>query len=223
MKSSTLLLVVICVTTVFLLAIFYNTAMQGIHTDGHAAGVTDIERMIRVIRIQNETIHTLTKNMGITAGIGSEANALTHIIEEKELQISLLREELQKVRSEQKSNDLHRQQLQTSHSHDKETLSSLDAHHQGRAGYALDVPPAALEAECDAYYGMQLVDKWRKAGQTWCTTDEGADVQSVLKCYPYTQHHKKTPDMFCDATNFVVDFSKVTYNPSLHACIGDMY
>ena len=66
-----------------------------------------------------------------------------------------------------------------------------------------------MEADCENRYGLTLIENWKKAGEVWCT--DGA--QSVLKCYPYHQKHKQLdgrgPDMFCEATNFVIDFSKV--------------
>ena len=38
-------------------------------------------------------------------------------------------------------------------------------------------------------------------------------MKTELKCYPYHQHHKRLdgggPDVFCIATNFIIDFSKV--------------
>ena len=62
--------------------------------------------------------------------------------------------------------------------------------------------------ECEAKYGYQLVEEWRKSEETWC---EGSD--SSIKCYPYHQRHKKLdgrgPDMFCVGINVMLDFSKI--------------
>jgi uncharacterized small protein (DUF1192 family) len=206
-SSATLLLVIICVTVIFLLATFYNTAMHGIASDSHAASAADIERMIRVIRIQNETIHALTSHMNPKSN-GPDVNSLLSIIQEKEMRIAALSDEIQRTKenSQDKSISLPSPSLGDSHSDSPRSVS-----------YALDVPPAKLEAECESYYGMQLVDKWRQSEQVWCEPSEGATLQSSLTCYPYKQHHKSSPDMFCEATNFVIDFSKViTFTSSTH-------
>lgn len=196
-SSSTLLLVVICVTVIFLLATFYNTAMHGIANDSHAASAADIERMIRIIRIQNETIHALTSHVNPKSS-GPDVNTLLSIIQEKEMRIAALSEELQ-TRKKEDSPTL----ILSSPNVDSRSFSPQATH------YALDVPPTKFEEECESYYGMQLVDKWRHSKQVWCEAPDGTALQSSLSCFPYTQHHKTSPDMFCEATNFVMDFSKV--------------
>ena len=66
-----------------------------------------------------------------------------------------------------------------------------------------------METDCENRYGVTLIEQWSKAEEIWCS--DGAN--SVLKCYPYHQKHKQLdgrgPDLFCEATNFVIDFSKV--------------
>ena len=66
-----------------------------------------------------------------------------------------------------------------------------------------------MENECENRYGLNLIDLWSRNEQIWCSDGKGSE----LKCYPYHQKHKKLdgrgPDMFCEATNFVMDFSKV--------------
>lgn len=76
------------------------------------------------------------------------------------------------------------------------------------------------EQDCEARYGLPLVDKWRQSRQTWCSNPS---TQSKLECYPYHQVHKKLNgqgmDMFCVAYDFLVDFSKVRVNTHrLDAC-----
>mmetsp|Transcript_19965 Transcript_19965/g.28603 ORF Transcript_19965/g.28603 Transcript_19965/m.28603 type:complete len:582 (+) Transcript_19965:16-1761(+) len=81
------------------------------------------------------------------------------------------------------------------------------------------------EKDCESRYGMQLVEEWRKSEQIWCKTDPNNQISSELRCFPYHQKHKQLdgrgPDMFCEATNFVIDFSKVhgdhsTSKPALY-------
>jgi len=77
-----------------------------------------------------------------------------------------------------------------------------------------DIRPNMLqtkfEQECENRYGLHLADLWKGERQIWCNDESGL---STLVCYPYHQQHKRLdgrgPDMFCEATNFLVDFSKV--------------
>jgi hypothetical protein len=68
---------------------------------------------------------------------------------------------------------------------------------------------------CETKYGMELASIWKKNEEIWCTDDDSKDEESKsqLKCYPYHQAHKKLdgrgPDLICEATNFMIDFSKV--------------
>jgi hypothetical protein len=70
------------------------------------------------------------------------------------------------------------------------------------------VPQLEAEIDCEQRYGLDLVEAWRKKKEVWC-----ASTTSSLTCYPYHQAHKKLdgrgPDLFCEATNFFIDFSKV--------------
>ena len=81
-----------------------------------------------------------------------------------------------------------------------------------------ETPKASLEKECENRYGMALINEWIQNRQEWCVSDESlsADMKSELVCFPYHQVHKKLDgrgaDLICEATNFFVDFSKVTFS-----------
>lgn len=70
-----------------------------------------------------------------------------------------------------------------------------------------------LETFCESKYGLRLIDNWRERGESWCESEGKSVLQPRLKCYPYHQEHKKLdgrgPDMFCEANDFFIDFSKV--------------
>lgn len=70
-----------------------------------------------------------------------------------------------------------------------------------------------LEKDCENRYGLELVNKWRNKKQTWCKS-----ATEELTCYPYHQVHKQKDgrglDLICEATNFIIDFSKISGNPS---------
>lgn len=69
-----------------------------------------------------------------------------------------------------------------------------------------------FEQNCEKRYGLSLIHEWRDSKKTYCSTTKG-ERESELICYPYIQEHKKresTKDIFCEAKNFFVDFSKIS-------------
>lgn len=78
---------------------------------------------------------------------------------------------------------------------------------------ALNVPDTKLAALCEDRFGVTLIEKWKLSEQIWCDSSNSSHLQSRLRCFPYQQEHKKLDgrgaDMFCVATNFFIDFSKV--------------
>ena len=99
--------------------------------------------------------------------------------------------------------------------HDLQQRSPLNTTTNTNTNYALEVLPTSLSDSCESRYGMKLIDNWRDKAEVWCDNDDTLPVEyrSKLVCYPYHQEHKKLdgrgPDMFCEATNFIIDFSKV--------------
>ena len=68
---------------------------------------------------------------------------------------------------------------------------------------------------------MTLVEQWKASRQDWCSLPDGGggdakdlkDAPSIT-CYPYAQKHKgRVKDVFCEARNIVLDFSKVQGEP----------
>jgi hypothetical protein len=89
------------------------------------------------------------------------------------------------------------------------TTSSANMNHP-----FLNIPKTKLEEECENRYGLSLIKEWKSKKETWCK-----DSTSSLTCYPYLQVHKNTStnkryDMFCEAKNFIIDFSKI-YKPDI--------
>eukprot|EP01038_Epipyxis_sp_PR26KG_P005446 gene5446-7539_t len=86
----------------------------------------------------------------------------------------------------------------------------------------------SMERDCEQRYGMQLITKWKKNEEIWCSNKDPKDL-SELTCYPLHQTHKKLDgrgsDLFCVATNFVIDFSKVhgEYSRGSKPSLGDQY
>jgi hypothetical protein len=69
-----------------------------------------------------------------------------------------------------------------------------------------------LEEDCEKRYGLELASKWKSSKEIWCE-----HPTSQLICYPYHQEHKRRDgrgaDLVCEATNFVIDFSKIDGEP----------
>lgn len=95
----------------------------------------------------------------------------------------------------------------TQHSIDLASSSSGDS--SGRFSGRTDLLPlTSLQADCERRFGIELIEQWKASKQVWCDAPT-----SQLVCYPYHQHHKKLDgrgtDVFCEATNFIIDFSKI--------------
>lgn len=75
------------------------------------------------------------------------------------------------------------------------------------------IQQSRIDEFCNLRYGLDLVKRWKSTEEIWCQSSDIDSIKSDLKCYPYHQEHKKLDgrgqDMFCVATNFVIDFAKV--------------
>ena len=80
---------------------------------------------------------------------------------------------------------------------------------------SLPLPLTTMEEACDNRYGHGLLRNWKKAEETWCEPRKGSAAKII--CYPYTQEHKRADgrgaDIFCEAKDLFIDFSKVTSRP----------
>jgi hypothetical protein len=70
---------------------------------------------------------------------------------------------------------------------------------------------SSFDSDCDQRYGYELISQWREAKESWCVPNEESEIKSSMTCYPYKQKHKSVPDIFCEAKNFIIDFSGVCY------------
>jgi len=91
----------------------------------------------------------------------------------------------------------------------------------------LHPPLSQMEDKCEKRYGLELIHEWRKSRQVFCSSEGGhlSAAKSELVCYPYKQAHKSyAEDIFCEATNFVVDFSKIKGSiPTSKPPLGSQY
>ena len=169
------------------LTLHYNNAASSqssilIQKDGMAL---EYARLLEVLKVQNATIHSLESMIDQSTSPRSPTDA--------------------------------KPQTATKASTDSSPL----AIHPQRSNRtpSLETHPHLLtneQTECEARYGLQLIESWANSKQTWCsgnTTIDGVESLSELTCYPYHQKHKQTDgrgkDLFCEATNIFIDFSKV--------------
>ena len=93
------------------------------------------------------------------------------------------------------------------------TSSESAPHTSPSKTLAFPAPMSSMEKECDMRYGNGLLQSWAAAREVWCEAGFSSPIPADIVCYPYHQHHKKLdgrpPDIFCEARNLFVDFSKV--------------
>jgi hypothetical protein len=174
----------------------------------------EVQSLLELIRVQNETIQTLETHLvqrmhqGAMPGMG---------ISKEDTQLVRISNEISRLSRE---NEMHRQKAASCNSSLQPVAAQQKCSALGARGPATREPLAGFEADCEARYGLELAETWRHNEQTWCVSRPGDAVQSELKCYPYHQKHKKLDgrgaDLFCEATNFVIDFSKVNTPTPLH-------
>jgi hypothetical protein len=201
----------------------------------------DVPSLLELIRVQNETIHTLEIHLKNT--MMSKSDRLAEDAKLIEIADHLAQLSRENEQNRIRAASCHNMSHELEHNFDKALQQArLDAaaavHCPEVTGTSeISVQPPSLAAvtngvvtygvanklwptsqredECEAKYGVELVNIWKKNEEMWCALPQGAAVvESELKCYPYHQAHKKldgrAPDLFCEATNFVIDFSKVS-------------
>jgi len=193
-----------------------------------------MKSLVELVNIQSETIRTLEAHLKqMVSKSGDKSAEDAKLIEISDTISKLTRESEQ---NRQKAAQCYNMSQEIEHNFDIQVqqlkLSSLTQAHcpeQPVAAVATTTAPVSpsaesrryveprtkLEEQCEQRYGMELVDTWRKNEQIWCASgDQDPKLKSELKCYPYHQAHKKLdrrgPDLVCEATNFVIDFDKVS-------------
>lgn len=197
MKATEMLLLVLFGCCI-LFMITTHMSQNGTGTNEYTSAIQNIRNLIRLIELQNQTISSLTRTTSDESS--SQISKLLQVIHEKDMQISTLQSTVTQHKEREQQYASQEVSHSSSHSPSSNTYST---------------PMTSLEQDCDARYGYHLIDAWRSSRQIWCTSPA-----SSLVCYPYHQEHKKLdgrgPDMFCEATNFIIDFSKVSGSPSSH-------
>lgn len=191
--------------------------------DLDATSPAAIEALLRTIRAQNDTITILSQLMEQSVSSPSVSSAsststspsihqtheLVEALKHKDAEIEMLRSKLEQS---QHAMNAHMANTQTN------SPSSQIACNNSIPTSMLAPYMSSSEADCEMRYGLSLIQTWRQNAQTWCkeseTTTVPPDLRSELKCFRYHQPHKKLdgrgPDMFCEAKNFFIDFSRVS-------------
>lgn len=188
-KSTTnqiLLILVVILTASLVFVIFHSSVTP----QAKESGPSDVghHSLLQLIRLQNETISLMEKELvkqAKLAASGIQASAMDFI---------------------------HKRQEESAHV--VKVMEETHAHHDTSVDFR-KWPVSDMENDCEERFGLSLVGKWQENRQVWCQDNSASknSQPSELVCYRYHQHHKKRegqgPDMFCVATNFVIDFSKV--------------
>jgi hypothetical protein len=205
MKVSTLVLVLFTFGCALLLFVILNVSPT-IPSKGATVQsseqqhLNDLEQLMHIISSQNETLYALKHAQNGRHIINDDTKHLFDVISSKYAEILRLNEQLRisnlALKDTTKFSEIVRTvEIEAAPVEDKNFL---------------DVRPSRMDDHCEPRFGLELIENWRKSEQTWCESDPGEKIESTLKCYPYKQAHKNDKDMFCEATNFIIDFSKVT-------------
>lgn len=213
-----------------------HTADEGSNGRLSEGNSNEFLALVELVKVQNETIHTLETHLKHMMSKSGDSTAEDLKLIEISDTIGRLSRENEEHRL--KALHCHNLSQELEHNFDKELqqlrISALSApsvahcpeeHHTSSVSAATTAstmlqhdyagwPRTSMEDHCEQRYGLELADEWRKKEEVWCTgPSEDVAMKSELKCYPYHQAHKKLdgrgPDLFCEATNFVMDFSKV--------------
>lgn len=177
----------------------------------HYHTTSDIEKLIQIIELQNQTISALTQSQIQSTSLNPATSLTTAVIQQKDAEILNLKEKLNELthRYEQEIKKSHHNPMTSSQSPQQGITSITSSSSNSVSSYSLSTPSTGFLNDCEERYGMKLIDNWKQNHQTWCLSTK-TKYPSSLTCYPYTQKHKNSPDMFCEATNFMIDFSRVS-------------
>jgi hypothetical protein len=167
--------------------------------------ILNVHHLVRIIDQQNNTLSEL---MDIVRS-DSNDNKITDLFDKlhrKDLEIEALSSNLEN--SYKKINELEKI---VSVSHVTSKKEDVNKNFLDKSLH-FKLPVGKLDENCENRYGLNLINEWRRSKKEYCGTSTGKH-KSELICYPYTQEHKKsesTKDIFCEAKNFFIDFSKIS-------------
>eukprot|EP01041_Mallomonas_annulata_P009908 gene9908-20605_t len=204
---------------------------------------TKIDTLIEIIKLQNESISFLTNysnpnlnNIKLLDELQLKQLEIAQLQDENEKQKNILASFQNQIKSLSNSNQAPPVPIPSNIHPNIESIQIKACEPSTDDHFLLPKLPN-MEADCEKRYGMELIKLWRQSEQTWCesststsTTDNSkARPQATLKCFPYTQEHKRKDgrgaDMFCVATDVFIDFSKVSGTHVTHGKPqrGDQY
>jgi len=195
-----------------LLALVFIHVKLSHHAAGREPAGDADGSLLSLVRAQNETIATLS---GLLAGDRGGAANMLESLRKKDLALRDLSDQLQAVRRGGGNTT-------TTSSACSPSLPPPPPLPLSSLRTTLN-SPVGIDEVCERLYGFPLVESWKGNAQTWCESPASSaqtDQKSKLVCYPYHQVHKRNdgrgPDMFCEATNFFIDFSKVSGTHAQH-------
>ena len=192
--SSVVFLALVTISALFAIYLLARIFTQSSHESRSLSNIDHYSQLMNVISIQNETItslenlvHNYQKILTAKSFDHSISTILVPIVENKQSIVKcdpVIRHE----------------------------SSPITQHHS--IGSVLIPAPTDHTKSCERKYGLELIENWRNNRESWCESRDDTAESSKLECFPYHQDHKKLDgrgsDLFCTATNFVIDFSKVS-------------
>ena len=193
-----------------------------------------VDRLVKLVRAQNATIATMSLLLENSPGHHAVDNQDTSgILAAKVNEISRLKSQLELLKNQQQTNIMgaatadstalkeENERLKTENSIlRKKSAEGRTSITDSSRTLVIHTPPSTLEDSCERRYGLSLVSEWKTKAEIWCGSGvtSAFDLptsESKLICYPYTQQHRIVsrqggPDTICVATNFVIDFAKVS-------------
>jgi hypothetical protein len=202
MKASSILAIATALSIAGLLAVHYHSVTVSNRNPRQSEGEPGkglVANLMAVIDAQNETIYTMERM--IFRGVHSSS---AHV-------------SLDGIEIRKRDQEIAALKAQLMQHHNTQSIASQPPLGSGFKD-SLATPSSKEEHECEMRYGIPLIEEWAKNEQSWCSgeftdSSSGHTLKSELTCYPYHQQHKKLDgrgaDLFCRATNFFIDFSKV--------------
>lgn len=213
MKAVTCLLVGLLVF--FSVAIFFMHSAFSAPSTSYESDVREQHKtLMELISHHNDTINDLMMKQSFRTKGGDE---IVSVLRGKDSEISSLASavtEHQQLLTEKDSEIARLKDLlaDSAPSRDGPTHPSASAGSDAAAP-SFHAPMTTMEASCDDRYGNGLLHKWTDAKESWCDAPDDSDTAGSLECYPYLQEHKRIDgrgaDIFCEAKNIFIDFSKV--------------
>jgi hypothetical protein len=199
-------------------AIFFLHLAFSTREEIAARSNSEHQELLDLISRHNDTLHKIIaagrlRHMSsdelveVISGKDKELKKLTADVQALQTSLSLKTAEISRL------SDLSSSQAKKIDSAACPISSASSENNSPAAALTFPAPMSSMERECDMRYGNGLLQSWAASREVWCEAGYSSPTPADVVCYPYHQQHKKLDgrpaDIFCEARNLFVDFSKV--------------